>query len=151
MKGYTLLELLVTATVLGVLISYGVPQFQKSFEQSRVDLAGAHLESIWTAQRLFKAQNATFAQGIGNLGDFLDASFINSACVSSDPCGTVCDFCYRFENVTSTAFTAVAQRNSGKTTFWDGSILLTEAGTLTGSTYAPRTGAPVYQILPAQF
>jgi len=156
-KGYTLLELLVAATVVAILISYGVPRFQKAFEQSRVDLSGAKLESIWTAQRLYKAQNNTFADSISKLGDFLDSSFINSPCISATPCGTTCEFCYRIETAATTTFTAISQRNSCdttggcKTTYWDGSLIVDQTGAITGSTFAPRTGTITYQIYPAQF
>jgi len=155
LAGFTLLELMVSATVIGILAAFGVPRFQRAFEHTRVDIAGAHLESIWTAERLYKAQNGTFVSGINSLSDFLDSSFIN-ACVSAPTqCGNICDFCYSVESNDSehTTFQATANRNSCankavcKTSVWQGALAIDQTGALTGNTYMDAR----YPVSPAKF
>lgn len=136
-KGFTILELVTAVTVMAVLVSYGLPQFQKSMEQSRVDLAAANLQSIWTAQRLYRAQHEAFADGISNLTDFLDNSFITSISDIKNP------FAYSTA-LSGTGFDALAVRqNSG---YWSGTLTITETGQLSGF-----TTSAVGTISPARF
>ena len=65
--GYTLIEMLVALIVTGVLLSFGVPKFQQSLEQSRADVAGANLRAIWAAQRLYWLENRTYAPDLNTL------------------------------------------------------------------------------------
>lgn len=136
-KGFTILELMTVVTVMAVLISYGVPQFQKSMEQSRVDLAAANLQSIWTAQRLYRAQHDVFADGVSSLNDFLDVSFVNTISDTNNP------FLYSTA-LTGTGFDALAVRH--KSTYWTGTLTINETGQLSGFT----TGA-IGSIYPARF
>jgi prepilin-type N-terminal cleavage/methylation domain-containing protein len=52
-SGYSLIEALVALVMMSVLVAMGVPRFQLSLEQSRANVAGANLRSIWSAQRLY--------------------------------------------------------------------------------------------------
>jgi len=149
--GYTLIEMLVVCTILGILISYGVPQFQKSFELSRIDMATAHLESVWTAERIYKAQNGAFANSISLLQNYLDASFATSSCTSSScSSSSSCDFCFSIASASDTAFTANATRNTAKTKRWGGTIDITESGTVSGYIQAPQTGNASIILYPSQ-
>lgn len=126
-EAFTLLELVMAVVILGIMISYAVPRFQKAFEESKVNIATASLESIWTAQRLYKAQNTSseFAQQLSDLSNFLDISFITSAGDSNTP----------FEYTTSTGTTSAefwAKAKRRNSTYWSGSILIDSNGTLTG-------------------
>ena len=126
-KGFTLIELTVVMMVMGILLAYAAPLFQLAFEQSRVDLAAANLESLWTAERLYWAQNRTFATSVADLetAGLLDPSFINSM---SSPRAA---FAYSIATADATAFSATAQRqNSGH---WSGTLAINEQGALTGS------------------
>ena len=66
-SGYSLVEMIVAVIVAGVLLSIGVPRFAQSLEQSRADVAGANLRSIWSAQRLYWLQNRTYAPDLTHL------------------------------------------------------------------------------------
>ena len=72
--GSSLIELIVTILVLGVLLSMGVPQFAQSLEQSRANVAGANLRAIWSAQRLYWLENRTYAPDLNTL---LNANLID--------------------------------------------------------------------------
>ena len=67
-RGYSLVEMIVAVIVAGVLLSIGVPRFQRSLEQSRADVAGANLRAIWSAQRLYWLQNRAFAADLNHTG-----------------------------------------------------------------------------------
>ena len=59
--------MMVAMVVLGVLLSMGIPRFQQSLEQSRADVAGANLRSIWSAQRLYWLENRAYAPDLTTL------------------------------------------------------------------------------------
>jgi len=139
-SGFTLIELTVVVMVMGVLLAYAAPLFQKAFEQSRVDLAAANLESVWTAERLYWAQNRTFATSVGDLesSGLLDPSFLNSM---SSPSAA---FSYAIGAADATTFSAAATRvNSGH---WSGQLSITEQGTLSGQI----DGTPSEVIIPSR-
>ena len=127
-KGFTLVEMMVSVIVLAVLVGFSVPRFRKSFEQARVDLATANLQSIWTAQRLYKVQNGSFAASIADLGDYLDPAFVTNVNRTGS------NFLYYISSTTysSTTFDAQAVRNPAITTFWYGYIDLDQSGLLVG-------------------
>ncbi len=126
--GFTLLELLITVTIIGVFASYGVPRFAKVSEQSKVDMACTNMESIWTAQRLYKAKTGDFTDKITDLNDFLDDSFIFT--INSE----ASNFSYSMSTPTTTTFEIYAERQNGHS--WTGTIMLNSTGTFTGSVSA---------------
>ena len=127
-KGFTLIEMMVAIIVLSVLISFSVPRFRKAFEQARVDLATANLQSIWTAQRLYKVQNGVFAASIADLGDYLDPAFVSNLNKANS------NFLYYISSTTysGTTFDAQAVRNPDLSQFWYGYIDLDQSGLLVG-------------------
>ena len=66
-RGYSLVEMMVAIMVVGVLISMGVPRFSQSLEQARANVAGANLQAIWSAQRLYWLENRTYAPDLPTL------------------------------------------------------------------------------------
>lgn len=123
-RGYTIVEALVTLVMLSVLISMGVPRFQQSLEQSRADVAGANLRSIWSAQRLYWLENRSYAADLPTLysANLIDptlttvtASYTYSVTVASD----------------GSSFTATATRSG--TSSWSGSFTIAADGSFTGS------------------
>jgi prepilin-type N-terminal cleavage/methylation domain-containing protein len=125
-RGFTLLEMLVVVTILGVLVAYAMPTFRKAVEQSGVNMAAANLETIWTAERLYLAQNQMFTGSLTDLQNagLLDLNFVNALNNSS-----------KFQYAISapepaSGFSATATRiNSGH---WSGQLGITESGTLSG-------------------
>ncbi len=127
-NGFTILELTVVVTIMGILMAYGVPMFQKAFEQARVDLAAANMESLWSAQRLYWAQNRVFAEDISDLEEasLVDPSFLSSLSNNKAP------FRYRMRSADDESFTAIARRRNSSV--WSGRLQIDEQGKLTGST-----------------
>jgi prepilin-type N-terminal cleavage/methylation domain-containing protein len=132
-RGYSLIETIVTMIVLGVLVSMGVPRFQKSLEQSRADVAGANLRAIWSAQRLYWLENRSYAPDLNTL---LSANLIDpSLTASSTP------YSYTVADGSASWFTATATR-SGSTS-WSGSFTLAADGTFSGSVQQGGQGAGI--------
>ena len=122
-SGYTLVEMIVAVIVAGVLLSIGVPRFSQSLEQSRADVAGANLRSIWSAQRLYWLQNRTYAPDLNTL---LSANLIDpSLPTTSSP------FIYSIADSSDSWFTATATRSGSST--WSGSFTIAADGTFTGA------------------
>ncbi len=123
-RAFTLIEMLIAIVVLGVLLSLGIPRFQQSLEQSRADVAGASLRSIWSAQRLYWLENRAYAPDLPTL---LTANLIDPSLTTS----TV-PYTYTVTGpLDNSAFTATAARSGSST--WSGSWAITQDGTTSGS------------------
>ena len=131
--GYTLIEIIVGLIVTGVLLSIGVPRFQQSLEQSRANVAGANLRSIWSAQRLYWLENRTYAPDLNTL---LTANLIDP----SLPTATA-PYSYLVANVSDTGFTATATRCG--TPNWSGSYTIAADGTFSGTVQQSAQGITV--------
>ena len=59
-RGFTLTELMVVTTLIGVMAAMSIPSFQRAVEQSRADIAAANLRAIWAAERLFWLENHAY-------------------------------------------------------------------------------------------
>ena len=66
-RGFTLTELMVVTTLIGVMAAMSVPSFQRAVEQSRVDIAVANLRAVWAAERLYWLENHTYTSSISTL------------------------------------------------------------------------------------
>jgi prepilin-type N-terminal cleavage/methylation domain-containing protein len=131
--GYTLIEMLVALIVTGVLLSMGVPKFQQSLEQSRADVAGANLRSIWAAQRLYWLENRTYAPDLPTL---LAANLIDpSLPTATAPYG------YSIATSSDSWFTATATR--GGSTNWSGTFTIAADGTFSGSVQQSGQGVTI--------
>jgi prepilin-type N-terminal cleavage/methylation domain-containing protein len=131
--GYTLIEIIVGLIVTGVLLSIGVPRFQQSLEQSRANVAGANLRTIWSAQRLYWLENRTYAPDLNTL---LAANLIDP----SLPTATA-PYSYLVANVSDSGFTATATRCG--TTNWSGSYTIAADGTFSGTVQQSGQGITV--------
>jgi prepilin-type N-terminal cleavage/methylation domain-containing protein len=121
-RGFSLIEMIVAVIVAGVLLSIGVPQFAQSLEQSRADVAGANLRSIWSAQRLYWLQNRTYAPDLNTL---VSANLIDP----SLPTATV-PYTYTIADASDSWFTATATRCGSSS--WSGSFTIAADGTFSG-------------------
>jgi len=128
-KGFTLIELTVTVCIIAILAVLVLPTFRSVSEQAKVDIAAAHLTTIWTAQRLYWAENSIFADSLEDLNTagVLDSSFI---AMNDDTDNT--PFAYdTYRTGGGIKFEATAiRRNSGA---WTGTLMITSTGTITGS------------------
>src|SRR5271157_5862294 len=66
-RGYTLVEMMIVLVVVGVMISFGIPQFSRALEQARADVAGANLRAIWTAERIYWLDNRNYTSSLNVL------------------------------------------------------------------------------------
>lgn len=85
-RGFTLMELLVTVMIIGVLAAFAVPQYMKSLETTKADDAVGMAKMAATANRMYALDH----------GNVFAAGLINSACNSAacsttatDPCNLV--------------------------------------------------------------
>jgi len=126
-KGFTLVELAVVLTIVAVIATFAIPQFQKAIEQSRIDLASTNLKSVWTAQRIYFSENKTFAQSLKELENagFLSDGFAKSINKTDGP------FIYAVEYADSASFEASAERLNSNV--WKGTVTIDEQGELDGS------------------
>jgi prepilin-type N-terminal cleavage/methylation domain-containing protein len=120
-RGATLLELVIVMTILGVLLSLGIPSFQFALEQSRAQVASANLEAIWSAQRLYWLENRTYAADVATLQStgMLDSSLSSQTF-----------FTYEIISADASTFVAIATRTSNQK--WNGTFTIDQTGTLSG-------------------
>lgn len=121
-RGITLVELMVAAVVIGILVSFAAPSFQRAVEQSRADIAGANLRAIWSAQRCYwldarqYSEDLTELQTLGLLDTTIGAS------------GEF--YVFEISSADSVSFTATATRTGSSK--WSGHYSINESGVLTG-------------------
>src|SRR4051812_10213527 len=136
-RGYTIVEMMVVLTMMGVLLSIAAPSFHQALEQSRFDLATANLRSIWSAERLYWLENRAYAPDLNTLidGGLLDPSMLADARFYS----------YAVGSADGTTFSATATRVNSAS--WTGTITIDQGGTVSGVLQAPggRTISPVLQ------
>jgi prepilin-type N-terminal cleavage/methylation domain-containing protein len=122
-QGSSLIEMIITILVLGVLLSMGIPQFAQSLEQSRANVAGADLRAIWSAQRLYWLENRTYSPDLNTL---LSANLIDPSLTTATT-----PYTYAVSNSSSSTFTATATRTGSST--WTGSYTIIQDGTFSGT------------------
>jgi prepilin-type N-terminal cleavage/methylation domain-containing protein len=137
-RGYTLVEALVVMVIMSVLVAMGIPRFQQSLEQSRADVAGASLRSIWSAQRLYWLQYRTYAPDLPTLqsANLIDPSLTTATA----------PYTYQVAAASDSSFTATATRSGSS--FWAGTFTIAADGTFSGSIQQSGQGpliVPSYQ------
>jgi len=120
-RGATLLELVIVMTILGVLLSFGIPSFQLALEQSRAQVASANLEAIWSAQRLYWLENRTYAS---------DVATLQSAGMLDHSLSSQTFFTYEIASADGSSFVATATRTTNQK--WNGTFSIDQTGTLAG-------------------
>jgi prepilin-type N-terminal cleavage/methylation domain-containing protein len=126
-RGYSLLEVTVVITLMGVILAMTVPSFQRSVETAKADIAVANLRAIWAAERFYwleyRAYTGDLAQltALGLLDPEMTAGtapYVYSVSASAD----------------GSAFTATAARAAGSR--WAGSFAIDQTGAVTGKVTA---------------
>lgn len=59
-RGFTLLEVTVVMTIMGVMLAIPAPMFFRAVEQSKLDVAAGNLRAIWGAQRFYYLEYGRF-------------------------------------------------------------------------------------------
>jgi prepilin-type N-terminal cleavage/methylation domain-containing protein len=140
-RGFTLVELVVVLTIIGVMVAMAVPRFGRAVEQSRADFAAANLRAIWAAERLYWLENHAYTDKLTNESPkgLVDLGLLDPSIVS-----TTGDYTYSLTSADANTFQAVATR-AGHTS-WSGSFTISETGMIEGSVSAGGTAiTPVFQ------
>lgn len=94
MKGFSLMELMITVGIIGILVAIGFPSYQSHIQKSRRSDAFSTLLAMQVAQEQFRVSNTSY----GSLNDVWGG-------VSSTPGGY---YNLAVSNVTSTGYTLTA-------------------------------------------
>jgi prepilin-type N-terminal cleavage/methylation domain-containing protein len=121
--GFSLMEIMVVLVIMGILMSMAVPSFHRAIEQSRADVAGANLQAIWSAQRLYWLDNHAYTADLTLLNSLglVDPSVVSATNV----------YVYAISAADANTFSATATRTGS--TLWAGEFFINESGTLSGS------------------
>lgn len=121
-RGFTLIELVVTVTIMGLLVAMSAPQFGTSFEQSKADFAAANLRTIWAAQRLYWLENHAYADALSRSTPkgLYELGLLDPTIIATDG-----DYTYTLTSPTSSTFQATATRKGGV-----GTITIDQDGTI---------------------
>lgn len=121
-RGFTLLEVMIVMTIMGVLIAIPTPIFLRAVEQSKLDIATANLRSIWSAQRLYRMENGRYGS-LSELAPGGDANLLDPSINSGSTF-----YSYSVTSTDGQTFTAKAQHPT--TSRCNGTITIDDSGTL---------------------
>ena len=137
-SAFSLIEVIVTMTILSVLLSFTAPSVLRTVEQSHADLAGAGLRMIHSAQRFYWLENRVYAGNLQLLvyDDLIDEQ-LNTGMSRYEFAITAGD---------ADGFTAVARRrlldgvgNPIYNGAWQGTYTVDETGEITGTVDGPAS------------
>jgi prepilin-type N-terminal cleavage/methylation domain-containing protein len=129
-RGYTLIELIIVVLIIGILASFGVPQYLRTVETSKADDAVSTMNMIGTTNKMFALDHA----GVYAVGQFpTDGPCATGACAAP---WTACDLVY-------CKYLADQSWNTRPYDYWacDGA-----AGTTCGGMTDPGPGSPVAAV-----
>lgn len=92
MSGFTLVEILVTATIIGLLSTIGVTGFQAITRSGRDAIRRSDLEQIRSALEIYKTENNSYPITSSTCVADLSSSYINS--YPADPKPLTARYCY---------------------------------------------------------
>jgi prepilin-type N-terminal cleavage/methylation domain-containing protein len=118
--GFSLLEIMMVLTMIGVLLAMSAPSFQRATEQAQADIAAANLRAIWAAQRFYWLENRRYTLDLAQLQDLLDPSIP----------GASTPYAYSIKLADSTTFTATATRTGSS--MWTGQLTIDQTGMVSG-------------------
>jgi len=125
-RAYSLIEVMVALTIIGILIALSVPSYDRALEQSRADIAGANLQAIWAAERLYWLEYGVYTADMSTLKTLglLDSN------IASGSGG----YAYAIQSTDGTTFTATAQRTGSAK--WTGSFSVDTTAVVSGAIQA---------------
>lgn len=137
-KAFSLIEVIVTMTILAVLVSFAAPSVMRSMEQSHADLAGAGLRMVSTAQRFYWLENRTYAP---NLQTLIDEGLVDQDLVTVAP-----RYEFSIASASASGFQAQARRRRfddfGTPIYigaWEGTLTIDQTGTIAGTVNGPNS------------
>ncbi|OYP29393.1 type IV pilin protein [Rhodopirellula sp. MGV] len=130
-RAFSLIEVVVTMTILAVLLAFTAPSVMHTMEQSHADLAIANLRSIASAQRFYWLDHRSYANDIS---DLVDADLLSEDLLQGS--GRY-DFSIRMADQESFSIRATRRNlqrggSSGSSGVWHGSFGIDETGKVTG-------------------
>lgn len=128
-RGFTLVEILVVSSIIGILLAIAAPSFHRAVEVTRADLAAGRLRALWVAERVWRLDHAAYAdEATLAAAGLLDPSLVDSV----DP------YDYQVTYADGSTFTARAVRSGSGT--WSGWLQIDAGGAVDGIIY--REGVP---------
>lgn len=110
-NGFTLIEILVAATIIGLLSTVGFSGFQAITRSGRDALRKSDLEQIRSALEIYKSENASYTTATSCVAD-LTSSYINP--YPADPKAPTYKYCY--QRLTNLTYDLCARLENGSTT-----------------------------------
>ena len=136
-EGFSLVEVMIVLVVIGVLVSFAIPRYDRAVEQSRADVAVANLRAIWSAQRMYWLENHAYTADLSTLSNagLLDASIL----------AVGAGYSYAVPTADASSFTATASRSGNSQ--WNGTLSINENGSVSGvlQSAGNRDIVPAYQ------
>ena len=120
-KGLTLIELLVTITIVGVLAAIAVPIYTNYIQRARRSDAKTALEQVRAAQEMWRAERGTYATDVGGTAETKLQTTLGAPATSISPY-----YSWNFTVKTATAFTAQAVGAGSQAV--DGSLFVNNLG-----------------------
>jgi prepilin-type N-terminal cleavage/methylation domain-containing protein len=121
--GFSLVEVMVVLTIIGILVAMTVPSYQRAVEQSRADVAAANLRALWSAQRLYWIEHHAYTS---NLTALQSLGLLDPAIVLSTT-----GYVYAVTSAGTNSFRAVAVRTGSSA--WTGEFAIDQDGLLSGA------------------
>jgi prepilin-type N-terminal cleavage/methylation domain-containing protein len=128
--GFTLVELMVVLTIIGIMATMCLPNFQKAIQQSRIDIAAANLRAIWAAERLYWLEYHAYTPGPAS-EDHLD-TLNHLKLLDSEVLSTSGGFTYAVPSTSPFSATALYQSGSYSLT-----LTIDENGEITSTGTTP--------------
>ena len=125
--GFSLVEVMVVLTILGILIAIAVTRYTRAIEQSRAAIAAANLRAIWSAERLYWLEHRAYTADLPSLQalGLLDPAIVM----------TTSGYVYSLRAAAENTCTAAATRTGSNA--WTGEFVIDETGAFSGSVSAP--------------
>jgi len=121
-RGFSLVELMVALTIMAILAGVAVPRYQVTLEQAHLNFAASRLRCMATAQRLYFAENKTFAPSL--------ATLVGENLLTSNLAQDSDTFTYIVASADDDGFEVTATRTASVA--WSGTISIDQTGVMTG-------------------
>ncbi len=131
-RGFTLTELMVVTTLIGVMAAMSVPSFQRTVEQSRADIAVANLRTIWAAERLFWLENHTYTLNLSPQTPPSPPGLVDLGLIDNEIVSSTVGYVYAVPTAGTATFTATATRKD-KYGNQLGSFSIDQTGSVSGT------------------